>query len=72
MKAVHHYNSLDPSQLLDGPEVLDTAWVDEMELKNSREKNKLEAELGTYTRNMIKESIRVRLLKISRLSCNKG
>jgi hypothetical protein len=56
--AIHSYHNLDISQQ-DGTLAGDTAWVDETELKNSKERNKLEAELRTYTSNMIKESIRV-------------
>lgn len=44
----------------DGTLTGDSAWVEETELKNAKERNKLEAELKTYTSNMIKESIRVR------------
>jgi COP9 signalosome complex subunit 1 len=40
---------------------LDTKWSDEMMAKNAAEKVKLEVELKTYTNNMIKESIRVRV-----------
>ncbi|EEB98310.1 hypothetical protein MPER_02208, partial [Moniliophthora perniciosa FA553] len=38
---------------------LDTRWVDEIQRKNQQEKMKLEAELKTYSNNMIKESIRM-------------
>jgi len=58
VNTVHSYHNLDISQQ-DGTLAGDSAWVDEMELKNSKEKNKLEAELKTYTSNMIKESIRL-------------
>jgi COP9 signalosome complex subunit 1 len=40
---------------------VDTRWADEIMAKNHAEKMKLEVELKTYTNNMIKESIRVRL-----------
>ena len=39
----------------------DQKWLDETIAKNKSEKIKLEVELKTYTSNMIKESIRVRL-----------
>ncbi|KAJ7594235.1 26S proteasome subunit RPN7-domain-containing protein [Mycena floridula] len=38
---------------------LDTKWVEEIMSKNMQERTKLEAELKTYTNNMIKESIRM-------------
>lgn len=40
---------------------LDTKWMDETLLKNQADRAKLEVELKTYSNNMIKESIRVRL-----------
>lgn len=40
---------------------LDTNWADETLAKNQAERTKLEVELKTYTNNMIKESIRVRI-----------
>lgn len=40
---------------------LDTKWADETIAKNQAERTKLEVELKTYTNNMIKESIRVRV-----------
>ena len=36
-------------------------WIAQTTKKNDNEKNKLEVELKTYTSNMIKESIRVRV-----------
>jgi COP9 signalosome complex subunit 1 len=42
-------------------EQVDTQWADKIMSKNQAEKMKLEVELKTYTNNMIKESIRVRL-----------
>jgi COP9 signalosome complex subunit 1 len=47
---------------------VDTRWADEAISKNQAEKMKLEVELKTYTNNMIKESIRVRL-SFSLLDC---
>ena len=41
---------------------LDSKWIDKMATKNQAERVKLETELKTYTNNMIKESIRVRVL----------
>lgn len=38
---------------------LDTKWADEVIMKTTAERTKLEVELKTYTNNMIKESIRV-------------
>ena len=58
IQAIQAYNGLDIAQQ-DGTLLGDTTWIDEMELKNAKDKNKLEAELKTYTSNMIKESIRV-------------
>jgi COP9 signalosome complex subunit 1 len=52
---LHLPNPMDVAQV-------DTRWVDETMAKNQAEKMKLEVELKTYTNNMIKESIRVRLL----------
>ena len=40
---------------------VDTAWIEEVTKKNVAERTKLEVELKTYTNNMIKESIRVRI-----------
>lgn len=40
----------------------DTEWVENTSKSNTREKDKLETELKTYSSNMIKESIRVRLM----------
>jgi COP9 signalosome complex subunit 1 len=40
---------------------LDTRWMDETLAKNTADRGKLEVELKTYTNNMIKESIRVRI-----------
>ena len=39
----------------------DQQWVEETNAKNQAERTKLEVELKTYSSNMIKESIRVRL-----------
>jgi COP9 signalosome complex subunit 1 len=58
LSTVTQYRSLDPAQQ-PGPISIDHTWVEATDLKNSKEKNKLEAELKTYTSNMIKESIRV-------------
>lgn len=41
---------------------LDVKWADETIAKNQTDRIKLEVELKTYSNNMIKESIRVRLL----------
>lgn len=60
ISTIHAYHNLDISQQ-DGTLSGDSAWVEEMELRNAKEKNKLEAELRTYSSNMIKESIRVSL-----------
>lgn len=52
----------DGSYELPNPSViaqLDPKWVDEVVLRNTSEKVKLEVELKTYTGNMIRESIRV-------------
>lgn len=40
---------------------LDVKWADETLTKNQADRAKLEVELKTYSNNMIKESIRVRL-----------
>jgi len=40
---------------------LDTKWADEIMAKNQTDRMKLEVELKTYSNNMIKESIRVRM-----------
>jgi hypothetical protein len=40
---------------------IDGRWIDEANAKNQAERTKLEVELKTYTNNMIKESIRVRV-----------
>jgi len=40
---------------------IDGRWIDEVGAKNQAERTKLEVELKTYTNNMIKESIRVRV-----------
>lgn len=46
---------------------LDQAWYDEWSSKNLSERTRLEVELKTYTSNMIKESIRVRITAIGAL-----
>jgi COP9 signalosome complex subunit 1 len=43
---------------------LDVKWQEETNQKNQAERTKLEVELKTYTNNMIKESIRVRLKQL--------
>ena len=40
---------------------IDGRWLDEVNARNQAERTKLEVELKTYTNNMIKESIRVRI-----------
>lgn len=40
---------------------LDTRWTEDVMARNMADKNKLEVELKSYTNNMIKESIRVRI-----------
>lgn len=40
---------------------IDTKWVDDVTTENQADRVKLEVELKTYTNNMIKESIRVRV-----------
>lgn len=41
---------------------MDQKWVDETNMRNQGERSKLEVELKTYSSNMIKESIRVRII----------
>jgi COP9 signalosome complex subunit 1 len=60
ISTLHAYQNLDISQQ-DGTLAGGSTWVEEMELKNAKERNQLEAELKTYSSNMIKESIRVSL-----------
>ena len=43
---------------------VDIPWLEEVTKQNTAERTKLEVELKTYTNNMIKESIRVSLLRI--------
>lgn len=40
---------------------IDTKWAEEISARNEQERTKLEVELRTYTNNMIKESVRVRV-----------
>lgn len=42
---------------------VDVPWLEEVTKQNTAERTKLEVELKTYTNNMIKESIRVSLLR---------
>lgn len=60
--AVRISSSLPP---LDEVIPLDQKWIDEVATKNNAERTKLEIELKTYTSNMIKESIRVRVQYLS-------
>lgn len=55
--AVSHYNALPG---VTEQASVDQKWMDEVQVKNQSERNKLEVELKTYQSNMIKESIRVR------------
>ena len=46
---------------------LNQKWIDETNQRNQAEHTKLEVELKTYTSNMIKESIRVCVLRLAPL-----
>ena len=53
-----------PDEIPEGSAVatMDQKWVDETNMRNQGERSKLEVELKTYSSNMIKESIRVRIV----------
>lgn len=58
LSVLNAYNNLAGVERIEA----DQEWVDRTINKNRKERERLEVDLKTYASNMIKESIRVRLL----------
>lgn len=59
-----HQDAPEETPELSAIATLDQKWIEDTTAKNLSERTKLEVDLKTYTSNMIKESIRVRLILI--------
>lgn len=69
LEAQSHLETISPRE----PEAAkDEAWVNTMEKQNQAESARLEAELKGYKNNLIKESIRVGFLILSKVDTKHG